>query len=223
MNRMTFAEARDLALNLIHQESIAGTVIPGSYNNQQDYLNMIPGLINAAQMDIATTVKPIPAQVFLGDMVCECAHGWYIYQLPADLWQRRGSGLLVPAPPRGHGYGPHKGYERVNFPLRMVGNEQLMLPKQLPPDTIMEYFRYPIKLKDKPEDNDLLDNVPEAQAAVPYYVAAYCVIYDDAFLYASMKNEYENKKASMHDLVRTEVDPIMDVYMEPDIDYHWWG
>lgn len=222
MNRMTFAQARDMALNLIHQESIAGTVIPGSYNNQQDYLNKIPGLINAAQVDIATTTKPIPAECFLGDLVCECAHGWWLYTLPSDLWQRRGSGLLVPTPP---GPGPHfnKGYTRVNFPLRMVGNEQLMLPKQLPPDTILEYYRYPIPLKDKPEDGDLLDNVPEAQMAVPYYVAAYTVIYDDAFLYASLKNEYEAKKASMHDLVRTEVDPIMDVYMEPDIDYHWWG
>ena len=223
MNRMTFAEARDLALNLIHQESIAGTVIPGSYNNQQDYLNKIPGLINAAQMDIATTVKPIPAQVFLGDMEHVESNGWFIYTLPEDLWQRRGSGLLVPRPNHGPGPYPHKGYERVNFPLRMVGNTELMLPQQLPSDTIMEYFRYPEKLSLTPADDDLLDNVPEAQAAVPYYVAAYCVIYDDAFLYASMKNEYENKKASMHDLVRTEVDPVMDVYMEPDIDYHWWG
>lgn len=222
MNRMTFAQARDMALNLIHQESIAGTVIPGSYNNQQDYLNKIPGLINAAQVDIATTTKPIPAEVTLGELEREDANGWYKYTLPDDLWQRRGSGLLVPAPRRPGPYF-HKGYTRVNFPLRMVGNEYLMLPQRLPDETVLEYFRYPKDLPDTPADDDLLDNVPEAQMAVPYYVAAYTVIYDDAFLYASLKNEYEAKKASMHDLVRTEVDPIMDVYMEPDIDYHWWG
>ena len=220
MYRMTYKHARDKTLYLIHQESIAGTEIPGTYNNQQDYLNKIPGLINAAQMDIATTNKPIPAEVSLGDMVCECANGWYIYTLPNDMWQRRGSGLLVPA----HGPGPWgRGFKRVNFPLRMVGNEKLMLPKQLPEETIMEYFRYPVPLQDDPNDDDLLDNVPEAQEAVPYYVGAYLVMYDDAFLYASLKNEYEAKKASMHDLIRTEVDTVSDVYLDYDCDYHFWG
>jgi len=220
---MTFAEARDLSLNLIHQESIAGVTIPGSYNNQQDYLNKIPGLINAAQMDIATTTKPIPAEVTLGELTREEANGWYKYTLPENLWQRRGSGLLVPVPHANRPGELFKGYTRVNMPLRMIGNDYLMLPQLLPDETILEYYRYPVELSANPADDDLLDNVREAQAAVPYYVAAYCVIYDDAFLYASMKNEYENKKASMHDLVRTEVDPVMDVYMDPDIDYHWWG
>lgn len=220
---MTYGECRDAALNLIHQESIAGTVIPGTYNNQQDYLDKIPSLINAAQMDIATTTKPIPAEVMLGDMLCEFKHGNYVYQLPDDLWQRRGSGILVPT--RENRYDkPGLRYDRFNH-VRMVGNEQLILPTQLPPDCILEYYRYPIRLRTNPlpEDWDLLDNVPEAQEAVPYYVAAHCVMYDDAFLYATLYNEYTAKKNSMHDLVRTEMDTVQDVYMPYAGDYYFWG
>lgn len=223
MYRMTYKEARERSLNLIHQESIAGVTIPGTYNNQQDYLNKIPGLINAAQVDIATTTKPIPAEVMLGELLCECRHGQYVYTLPKDLWQRRGSGLLVPRRGPRFAEGDERGiYERWNM-LRMIGNEQLILPKCLPEDTILEYYRYPLPLQETPEDDDLLDNVREAQEAVPYYVGAFLVMYDDAFLYATLKNEYEARKASMHDLVRTEMGTTADVYLGYDCDYHFWG
>lgn len=217
---MTYGECRDLALNLIHQESIAGEVIPGSYDNQQDYLNKIPGLINAAQMDIATTTKPIPAWVELGDLMCFEKHGNYIYTLPEDLWQRRGSGLVLPASWRRSSYELH--YDRYNR-VRMIGNNQLILPEKLPDDTILEYYRYPVRMQTHPEDEDLLDNVPEAQEAVPYYVAAHTVMYDDAFLYATLQNEYSARKDALRDRVRTEVDTVVDMYTGPDVDYRFWG
>jgi hypothetical protein len=216
---MTYAEARDNALYLIHQESIAGVKIPGVYNNQQDYLDKIPGLINAAQMDLATTTKPIPAEVMLGELVCVQKGSQYLYKLPEDLWQRRGSGILVPRPCGDHRGG---GYMRFNH-CRMIGNDKLVLPMCAPKNSILEYYRYPIRLQAKPEDDDRLDNVPEAQEAVPYYVAAHLVMYDDAFLYATLYNEYTAKKNAMQDLPRTEMDTVEDVYMEFDADYHFWG
>jgi len=217
---MTYGECRDLALHLIQQESIAGTEIPGTYNNQQDYLNKIPGLINAAQMDIATTTKPIPAWVTLGELACRESNGSYIYTLPDDLWQRRGSGLLLPLPPRHHEF--ELEYARYNQ-LRMIGNTELILPKALPPETILEYYRYPIRMQAQPEDDDLLDNVPEAQEAVPYYVAAHIVMYDDAFLYATLQNEYTAKKEAMRDRPRTEPGRVADVYTDFAGDYNFWG
>ena len=217
---MTYGECRDLSLNLIHQDSIAGVPIPGSYNNQQDYLNKIPGLINAAQLDIATTKKPIPEEITLGELTREEKNGNYIYSLPANLWQRRGSGLLVPIPAPG----PYRGlrFARYNH-MRMIGNTKLILTELLPDDTILEYYRYPQDLSMTPDDYDLLDNVPEAQAIVPYYVAAHVVMYDDAFLYATLENEYTARKESLRDLTRTEVDTVQDVYTDFDLDYHFWG
>jgi len=222
---MTFGECRDLSLNLIHQETIAGTVIPGTYDNQQDYLNKIPGLVNAAQMEIATTTKPIPEEVTLGDLKLdgryEEKNGNYIYDLSAlNMWQRRGSGLIVPIPYRGYFQGLRHGrYNR----MRMVGNTRLILPECLPDDTILEYYRYPWQLSTPADDADVLDNTLEAQMAVPYYVAAHVVMYDDAFLYATLQNEYTAKREALRELPHTEIDTVEDVYMDPSFDYHnWW-
>jgi hypothetical protein len=217
---MTFGECRDLSLNLIHQETIAGTEIPGAYNNQQDYLAKIPGLINAAQMDIATTTKPIPSEIYLGELYREESNGNYIYTLPEDLWQRRGSGLIVPIPYHSRYQGLRHGrYNR----MRMIGNQKLILVEWLPDDTVLEYYRYPYDLPVQPDENQALDNVREAQAIVPYYVAAHVVMYDDAFLYATLQNEYTAKKEALRELPHTEIDTVEDVYMDPSFDYHvWW-
>ena len=217
---MTYGECRDLSLHLIHQESIAGTTIPGAYNNQQDYLDKIPGLINAAQMDIATTTKPIPEEITLGEIYREESHGNYIYTLPEDMWQRRGSGLLVPVPRRAAYEGLQ--YQRYNR-MRIVGTDRLILSERLPDDTILEYYRYPSELPAQPDDNYRLDNVREAQACVPYYVAAHVVMYDDAFLYATLQNEYTAKKEALRELPTTEISAVEDVYMSPAFDYNvWW-
>lgn len=221
---MTYGECRDLSLHLIHQESIAGYDIPGTYNNQQDYLNKIPGLINAAEMDLATTTKPIPEEVTLGELkereMFEEKNGNYIYTLPENLWQRRGSGLLVPirAP------GVYKGlrYKRYNR-MRMVGTDRIILAEMLPDDTILEYYRYPYEISLDSEDGTVLDNTREAQAAIPFYVAAHIVMYDDAFLYATLQNEYTAKKEALRELPHTEVDTVQDVYLDFDLDYHFWG
>ncbi len=43
---MTFGELKKRVLQLIFSYSVAGSEIPATYNNQADYLAMIPGLIN---------------------------------------------------------------------------------------------------------------------------------------------------------------------------------
>ncbi len=58
---MTYGEVKKAALLLINQYSIAGNEIANSYNNQEDYLKMIPSLVDAAEYEIATTMRPIPA------------------------------------------------------------------------------------------------------------------------------------------------------------------
>lgn len=206
---MNYGEVRDAALNLAHQATIAGEVIPGTYNNQQDYLNKIPELVNAAQMDIATTAKFIPEAAMLGSLSYKEMGASRLYRLPADLWQRGGSGLLVP---RGRRYDGQTVYERFGA-IRMVGRDQMIVPASLPEDTIIEYYRYPYRLPAKPNDRDELDNVPEVHPIIPYYVAAHLVITDDAFLYASFYNEYEAKKSRLQELVHAEPGLVEDVVL----------
>ena len=65
---MTYGELKKRVLQLIFSYSVAGSEIPATYNNQADYLAMIPGLVNNGQMDIATSVKRLPAQVLIDDL-----------------------------------------------------------------------------------------------------------------------------------------------------------
>ena len=211
---MTYAEVRDAALGLINQESIAGTPIPGTYNNQQDYLNKIPELINAAQMDIATTAKFIPEAAMLAELPYTDMGASRVYYLPSDMWQRRGSGLLVPAPER---FDRGLRYKRFNQ-CQMLGRNKLIVPTKLPDETILEYYRYPHRLSNPPDEQEELDNVPEVHAIIPYYVGAHLVMYDDAFLYASLYNTYEAKKAGLGELLTTEPSFVDDVFC-----FDFWG
>ena len=82
---MNYGEIRDASLQLIGQYTIAGTIYAPSYNNQQDYLNKIPFLINDCLIYMATTVRRYPAQVTLGPNDGEEYGNWRRYVLPEDL------------------------------------------------------------------------------------------------------------------------------------------
>ena len=77
---------------------------------------------------------------------------------------------------------------------------------------MVEYYRYPEALPAAPEDSAELDNTPEVHSIIPYYVAAHLVMYDDAFRYASLWNEFETRLGRLTEPVFTESEPIQDVY-----------
>ena len=83
---MTYGELKNRVLELIFSYSVAGSQIPATYNNQADYIAMIPGLVNNGQMDIATSVKRIPAMAILSELESEQVGERILYQLPADCW-----------------------------------------------------------------------------------------------------------------------------------------
>ena len=59
---MNYGQVKRRALALAQQYSIAGVPVKESYNNQADALLKLPDLVNDAQLLIATTARPIPAQ-----------------------------------------------------------------------------------------------------------------------------------------------------------------
>ena len=59
MGKMTIRQCMDAVFQLLNQYSIAGSKVPLSYNDQKDTENRMLNLINDAQMEIATTVRPI--------------------------------------------------------------------------------------------------------------------------------------------------------------------
>lgn len=201
---MTFEQVKNATLKLLNQYTRAGTPVDGSYNNQQDYLNRIPDLVNDAMMEIATTTRKIPTVLNLGSLYGDemSENGDVLYELPSDFYQLI-SGSVVTT---------REGKILHTNQYTLQGRKYLAVPRDEAGDFTVAYYRYPTLLTDTPRDTDELDNVPETHFAIPYYVAAYLVIHDDPFLYASFYNKFEDKLSKMVPSVTVEVGSVQDVY-----------
>ena len=175
---MTYGELKNRVLELIFSYSVAGSQIPATYNNQADYIAMIPGLVNNGQMDIATSVKRIPAMAFLSELENEQVGERVLYKLPADCWLPFTGGLLFPRSRR---------YERF-FGYRVIAGK-IELPFRAPEGLALEYWRYPERVSAQTADSVELDNTPDVHECLVFYVAAYLLAYDDAYRYTTRSEE----------------------------------
>lgn len=208
---MNYGQLKRQALQLIFSESIAGVEIPSAYNNQADYIRAIPGLANDGMMYIATTVKKIPEVVPLSSLEKTDLGAYTLYRLPDDFWQLMNGGLIWRRPneldDEQYSYQRYHGY-------KLYANNRLMIPNNVKNlDSMMvEYYRYPMQLTDNPPDDAPLDNTLETQAALPYYVAAQLVMYDDSFRHASLWNAFETRMNAIREPVTVEFAPVDDAY-----------
>lgn len=198
---MNYEWARDFTLELINQYSVAGDVVAMSYNNQADYIARIPKLLDDAQMHIATTVRRIRAIVPSSQLESEVRGTWRVYTVPEDCWQMSSAGLVRFTEKEVQRY--HK--------YRTIGAKQFAVPESLG-EFSLEYFRYPKLLGLKPAVSAELDNTQEAQFALPYYAAAHLVMYDNAYAYGVLFNEWEGKLERLYELPQTELTAIEDAY-----------
>jgi hypothetical protein len=208
---LNYGQLKKLTLQLAFSESIAGEEIPYTYNNQADYIRAIPGLANDGMMYIATTVKKIPELVPLTSLESEDFGAYTLYTLPKDFWQLNNGGLIWQRPdiydiPR-YSYQRYHGY-------KLYARNKLMIPKNVKnlDGMMVEYYRYPETLGDDPDDLTELDNTPETHSALPYYIAAQLVMYDDPFRYASLSNEFETRLSRITEPVTVEYAPVEDAY-----------
>lgn len=209
---MTYGQLKKRVMQLAFSESIAGTEIPATYNNQADYLRMIPGLANDGMMYIATTVKKIPEIVPLSSLEQQDFGAYTLYVLPNDFYQLMNGGLIWQRPDYAL-VDQHYTYQRFHG-YKLYGRNKLMIAKKVPNlDNIMvEYYRYPSELKDDPSDKTELDNTPDTHDVLPYHIAAELVKYDDPFRYSTLHNEFETRLSRLTEPVTTEFAPVEDVY-----------
>ena len=197
---MNFGQLKADVLRLINQYSIAGDKVAITYNNQQDYINRIPGLVNDGLVYIATTAKRLRE---VSDLVEPVEMGrWLVYTLPGDFWQLCPSGVL---------YIDSNGDMARTSRYKLVGENKLAVPK--PEREIkVEYFRYPVLLRAEPDDSDFIDCPLEVQSALAFYVASHLEIFDDPYIQATFYNEFENKLSRLGDVPAATVDIISDEY-----------
>ena len=198
---MTYGELKKRVLQLIFSYSVAGSEIPATYNNQADYLAMIPGLVNNGQYDIATSRKRLQASVYLEELETVEDRGRILYKLPADCWMPFVGGLL---------FERARHYERF-FTYRFIRG-CIELPRWAPEGLMLEYWRFPEEVDDETTDDTELDNTPDVHECLVYYVAAHLLIYDDPYRYTVFKNAYEERKSRLREPVWLEPAPIRNVY-----------
>lgn len=211
---MNYGEIRDASLQLIGQYTIAGTPYAPSYNNQQDYLNKIPFLVNDCLTYMATSVRRYPAQVTLEPDKGEEYGNWRRYVLPEDLLEIRSGGLLVPNADK------LRGESSVWTRYKIQEPDHILIPRIVDKPLVLDYYRRPqlLPFSGIPADNTPIDAPLNLQMAIPYYVAAHLVMEDDAFRYASLYNEFENKVARMTPAPYTEIQEVEDVYGSFDVE-----
>lgn len=194
---MTYGWAKNYALQLMNQYSMAGEPIPESYNNQDDYLRRIPGLINDAQLLLAATEGAMRTTVPLEELEQERRGRWRVYTLPEDCIQMCAGLLRLDRP------GRERRYRMAGRRLEVWADEDQLA---------LEYLRRPNLLGEEPAEDAELDNTVEAQMVVPYYVAAHLLMYDNAFAYAALLNEFEQRRVLLREMTRTEWGLVEDAY-----------
>lgn len=204
---MTYGELKNRALQLIFSYSIAGDPIQLTYNNQEDYVKQIPALLSAAQSEVYQ-IKRIEDVILLKDLTAEefDNNDTILYHLPDDCLRMK-PGLIIP---RGRSHG--RVYDRFTE-YRLFGGTKILVPKGLPDDTLLEYEKCALPIPQNVQDNYVLKNPEYVNDILPYYVAAYLVLYDDAFRYAALYNEWETRLQRLApNPTYVEVAPIQDVY-----------
>ena len=197
---MKYADIKREVLSHINQYTMAGSQVAPSYNNQADYLNRIPVLLNEALVNIRTLVKPIP--VVLPLTAGEPYGGMIRYELPTDFWSLRTGGVSV----------IRNGRFRRTNQYRLQGRKYILVPGD--GEYTVEYYRYPVQL---PLDSTLTDSYeveedPEVIQTATYYVSAYLGLQEDEFADARLYNDYESRLGRISPGITAEVQPVEDSY-----------
>ena len=200
---MTYGWARDTALSLVNQYTIAGASVSPGYNCQADALAKLPRLVDDGQNYIASAFRRIPASKPLSELEYEERGGVRVYMLPQDFYQLRGASLRRMA-----------GGKITRFCGFCMLENAMAVTDEVPHDELeLEYYRFPRPLGPHPIDSDLLDNSADAQLAVPYYAAAHLVMDSDAFVYTALMNEFEYRAARLSSQPGAEIGTVQDSYM----------
>lgn len=232
-DQMTYGELKQRVLQLVFSDSLAGTTIPSTYNNQADYIRMIPGLLNSAQTYLYQ-IKPPLKVVDIADLevVDRPDEGVIEVQLPDDCMQMV-AGLIVggsrslPNTPNDWALWPTGNPTERFTRYRIHAGKFLIIPRGpalalLEGDRrfAVEYQARVAPVAEDVADSFTLENVDEVNEVIPYYIAAHMLAYDDAYRSAYFKNEFEDRLARLKpNPVTIEYSEVRDAYGPT---FWWW-
>lgn len=188
---MTYGLLKRRVLEMLDQHSVAGETISPAYNNQSDYEQRIPGLVNAALVEI---------------------RGQYPRRAVAELsgGTRRGHLTEYALPQNFKSLctgGVYAGSERTpTNEYRLFGANHILVPGD-GRTYFVEYWRKPESLtidENNPKDKTEIDEDDDAIEAAVAYAAAWLTLNDDSFNHTALKNLYEDKLIRMAPPVTAE-------------------
>lgn len=196
---MKYCEFRDYVLQLLNMYTARGSEFTERYNDQMDYLLRIPGLYNAAMLEIATEACPLVGVMTpSAEDAVDRGNGFVEVRVPEDFVSMTGDG--IPVVDRNGRMTRVKAYY-------MVGADKVMMRRDLFERGTLEYHRAPARLSNDAsavDDEQVLDGTLEMQTSAAYYVAAMLSLQDDSFIYAALRNEYDDKLSQMKKRLRAE-------------------
>lgn len=202
---MTYGELKARVLQYIFSYSIAGDPIELSYNNQEDYVKMIPGLLNSVQTYVYQ-VKHFDDIIKLSDLIKEEVGDTDMYTLPDDCLKMKPGLVWI----QGGGLRP-QFVRFMNY--KLLGGNKLLVQRGMGDKLLMEYQRRGVPVPENVPDNYVLKNTDEVNELLPFYIAAFCVMYDDAFRYSALYNEFETRLQRLEpNPTYVEESDIFDVY-----------
>ena len=139
-----------------------------------------------------------------------------MYILPDDCLSMK-PGLIRPGADW-NGY----PFSRYNH-YRLFGGNKLLLPKGVAEkyNLILEYNKRGVPVPENVPDSYVLRNPDEVNELLPFYIAAWCVIYDDAFRYSALYNEFETRLGRLQpNQTYVEYTTVGDVYN--GFETGWW-
>lgn len=223
MSKMTIKECKDAAFQLLNHYSIAGGLVPLTYNDQADDDNRMLNLINDAQMAIAMSVKPISTfhTVEMPVLDPSVPFAEVEVEMPEDFDEIIGIYFFPALDEYGRPLNPNADNCCCNRQsmknwrsYRWLGDRTLFLPNRPAGIYKIEYARYPIRYTpETPEDTEL-DNTPDTHPPIPYYVAAMIAVEENPKLYYALYNIWETRLARLEAKKKpyAEITQICDVY-----------
>lgn len=209
---MKYGEIRDASLKLLNQYSLAGETIPETYNNQSDYIKRIPQLVDDAMWLIASGPRRLRTARVLDPDRSRDQDGMNRFMLPDDLMDIIPGGLFI----------VDHGEHHYDTSYARLDERRILLPHYTHGSVWLEYYRRPESVQEGvptggtlPADDYELDNSYETHRCIPYYVAAHLVMQDDAFLYASLYNEWQSMLGNLVEAPQPHRGIIEDAYGDP--------
>lgn len=200
---MNYASVRDASLQLINQYTIAGSTYALSYNNQADYVNKIPFLVNSCLIEVSSSIRKLPATALLCEGEGESIGKYRAYVLPEDCREIIPGGLFRPDCERG---------ESSYISDYRILPDKILIPKYVHEDLMLEYYRRPQLLPDKPQDNSPIDADDDVAAIIPYYVASELCLEDDPYKSGALLDTFNRKLSDLSPRTYTTVESVVDVY-----------